>query len=69
MVENKLPFSKDVFINRPHMFGGDSYQFWKVGMKIFIKSIDRQILDDIINGSFAPKYMVNNEFLDKPWSD
>jgi len=41
MVENILPFTEGDSINRPPMFSGVNYQFWKVGRKIFIESIDR----------------------------
>jgi len=30
MAKNKLPFAKVSSINRPHIFGGINYQFWKV---------------------------------------
>jgi len=69
MVENKWPFAEGASINRPPMFGGVNYQFWKVRMKIFIDSISGSIWDAIINGPFILKHMVNNEFVEKPWFD
>jgi len=51
----KLPFGKGASINRPPLFCGLHYQFWKVRMKIFVKSIDRGIWYAIVNGPFVPK--------------
>jgi len=39
----KLPFGKGASINKPTLFYGVNYQFWKVIMKYFVKSIDRGI--------------------------
>jgi len=39
MAENN-PFVEGASINRPSMYGGLNYQFYKVRMKIFIESID-----------------------------
>jgi len=52
MVEGKLPFGEGASINRPHLFSGVNYQFWKIRMKIFIESLDRGIWDAIINCLF-----------------
>ena len=50
------------------MFSGINYQFWKIKMKIFIESIDQGICDAIINGPYAPKHIVENVQVDKPWT-
>jgi len=68
MVENKLPFVEGASIHRPPMFSGINYQFWKIMMKIFIKSIDQGIWDAIINGPYTPKHTVENVQVDKPWT-
>jgi len=52
----KLPFGEGASINKPPLFCGLNYQFWKVRMKIFVESIDRGIWNAIINGSFVPKF-------------
>jgi len=52
----KLPFGEGASINRSPLFCGLNYQFWKVKMKIFVESIDRGILDAIVNGPFIPKF-------------
>jgi len=54
MAENKLPFVKGASINRPPMFCGYNYQFWKVRMRTFIESIDLGAWDAITKGPFVP---------------
>ena len=56
---NKLPFEEGASINRPPLFCGVNYQFWKVRMRIFVESIDKGIWDAIKNGHFIP--MIENE--------
>ncbi|XP_068486725.1 uncharacterized protein [Phaseolus vulgaris] len=65
---DKLPFGKGASINRPPLFCGVNYQFWKVRMKIFVESIDKGIWNAIKYGPFIP--MVENEkvIYEKPWS-
>ena len=43
MFEFKMPFAEGVSINRPPMFGGVNYAFWKIRMKFFMESIDMGI--------------------------
>jgi len=72
MAEGKLPFGGGASINRPSLFSGINYQFWKIRMKIFIESLDRGIWDAIVNGPFIPKTVVDEVTIDKPcseWSD
>jgi len=52
---DKLPFGEGAFVNRPPLFGGLNYQFWKVRMKIFMHSTDKGIWEAIENGSFIPQ--------------
>jgi len=59
MAKNKLPFAKGASIYRPPMFFGVNYQFWKVGMKIFIESIYRGVWNAIVNGPYIPMSIVN----------
>ncbi|WVY99469.1 hypothetical protein V8G54_025539 [Vigna mungo] len=42
-------------INRPPLFTGENYAFWKVRMQIFIKSIDIDIWEAVVHGPFEPK--------------
>jgi len=59
MAENRLPFAEGASINRPSMFSGVNYQFWKVRMRIFIESIDRGIWNVIVNGPYVPMHVVD----------
>lgn len=54
----KLPFGEGVSINRPPLFCGLNYQFWKVRMKIFVE----------LNGPFIPMFEKDDVFFEKPWS-
>ena len=64
----KLSFGEGASINRPPLFCGLNYQFWKVRMKIFVESLDRGIWDAIENGPFIPKLIKDGVFIEKPWS-
>jgi len=61
----KLSFGEDAVINRPPFLCGLNYQFWKVGMKIFVESIDRGIWDAIVNGPFIPMFEKDDVFIEK----
>ena len=54
----KLPFGEGASINRPPLFCGLNYQFWKVRMKIFVEFLDKGIWDAIENGPFIPKLVI-----------
>ena len=69
MAEGKLPFGEGASINRPPLFSGVNYQFWKIQMKIFIESLDRGIWDAIVNGPYIPKTVIDGTAVDKPWSE
>jgi len=69
MAKNKLPFVEGASINRPPMFSGVNYQFWKVRTKIFIESIDRGIWNATINGSFIPMHVVDGVHVAKPFDE
>jgi len=57
MAENKLPFAEGASIHRPPMFCCLNYPFWKIRMQIFTESIDKRILDAIVNRPYTPKYL------------
>jgi len=69
MAENKLLFEKVASINRPPIFCGVNYQFWKVRMRIFIESFDRGVWDAILSGLFIPKVVIVGQCANKQWSD
>jgi len=63
---DKLLFEEGAFINRPPLFCGVNYKFWKVRMKIFVKSIDKGIWDAIKNGHFVPMLENDKVICEKP---
>jgi len=68
MAENRLPFVEGASINRPPMFCGVNYQFWKVRMRIFIESIHRGIWN-VINGPYVPMHVVDGVSAVKPFDE
>jgi len=51
----KLLFGEGVSINKTPLFCEMNYQFWKIRMKFFVESVDREIMDAITNDPFIPK--------------
>ena len=64
----KLPFGEGDSINRPPLFCGLNYQFWKVRMKISVESLDKGIWDAIENDPFIPKFEKDGSSIEKAWS-
>jgi len=62
------PFGEGASRNRPPLFCGLNYQFWKVRAKIFVKSLDKGLWDAIENGPFIPKLEKDGVSIEKPWS-
>jgi len=69
MSEFKIPFVEGASINRPSMFGGVNYAFWKIRMKIFMESIDMGIWDLVANGPLVPMQVDKEETVKNPWSE
>ena len=63
----KLPFREGASINRPPLFCGLNYQFWKVRMKIFVESLDKEFWDAIENDPFIPTFEKEGASIEKPW--
>jgi len=63
---DKLSFGEGASINRPPLFCGVNYQFWKVRMKIFMHSTDKGIWETIENGPFIPQVKRDEVLIDKP---
>ena len=61
-------FSEGVSINRPPLFAGENYLFWKIRMKIFLESIDMGVWDAIVNGPFIPMHTINNVHVEKDFN-
>ena len=58
---DKMPFGEGTSINKPPLFCGVNYQFWKVRMNIFIHSIE--------NGPFVPQVKKDDVLVDIPSSE
>nr|KYP47331.1 hypothetical protein KK1_031061 [Cajanus cajan] len=72
MVSTNFLFSEGNSINRPPIFNGEGYHYWKSRMQIFIEAIDLNIWDSVENGPFIPTIVVGNEIRNLPkdqWSD
>ncbi|XP_068461686.1 uncharacterized protein [Phaseolus vulgaris] len=63
---DKLPFRGGASINRLPLFCGVNYQFWKVRMKIFMRSTNKEIWEAIENYPFIPQVKKDVLFVDKP---
>jgi len=59
MVGQNQTFAKGASINRPPLFTGENYPLWKVRMQIFLESVDKYILDVVLNGPCVPVNVVN----------
>ena len=51
------------------MFNGMNYAFWKIRMKIFMKSIDALIWEAGVHGPYVPMQVVKDEEVVKPRSE
>ena len=72
MTSFKFPFPEGNSINRPLVFNGEGYHYWKTRMQIFIEVIDLNIWEAIEIGSYIPTMMVGNKTIEKPrdqWSE
>ena len=72
MSEFKVFFAEGSSINRPPMFNGMNYAFWKIRMKIFMESIDSCIWEAVDHGPYVPMQVVKDEEVVKPrfeWSE
>ena len=59
-------------INRPSIFNGVGYHYWKTRMQIFIKAIDLNIWEAIEIGSYIPTMVAGSKTIEKPreeWSE
>ncbi|XP_038988317.1 uncharacterized protein LOC103698532 isoform X2 [Phoenix dactylifera] len=64
--------SKGQFTNRPPLFNGTNYTYWKAKMRIFIQAQDYDVWSIIINGPYIPTHIVDNiaiPKLEKDWDN
>ena len=72
MASSNFPFLEGNSINRPLVFNGEGYHYWKTRMQIFIEAIDLNIWEVIEIGPFIPTMVVGNATIEKPreeWDD
>ena len=69
MSEFNVLFAEGSAVNRPPMFNGLNYAFWKVRMRIFMESIDALIWEAVVNGPYVPMQIVKDEQVEKPRSE
>ncbi|BAT89667.1 hypothetical protein VIGAN_06068300 [Vigna angularis var. angularis] len=60
-------YAEGASINRPPLFTGDNYAFWKVRMEIFMGSVDRGIWEAVLNGPYIPKRTIDGVEVEKPY--
>ena len=72
MASANFLFPEGNSINRPPIFNGEGYHYWKTRMKIFIEAIDLNIWEAIEIGPYVPTMVVGNTTREKPrenWSE
>ena len=52
--------------NRPPLFNGSNYTYWKARMKIFIQALDYDMWSIIVNGPHTPTKIIDGEESTKP---
>jgi len=61
-------FAEGASINRPPLFVGENYPFWKIRIKLFLESINKEVWDAVVNGPFIPMKIVNDKTIPKEFS-
>ena len=69
MSEFKVLFAEGSVVNRPPMFSGMNYAFWKIRMQIFMESIDALIWEAVVHGPYVPMQVVKDGEVVKPRSE
>lgn len=57
--------NKRYFLNTLPPFNGARFEIWKVVFRIFIRSIDFELRENLINEMFMPTHQTNGEVVDK----
>jgi len=65
MAWNQLSFAKGESINRPPLFCGLNFSFWKVRMNNFMESVNRGIWQAMVNDYAIPTQVVDNKTIEK----
>ena len=56
-------------INRPPLFDGVGYAYWKARMKILIQGVGLKVWDAVISGPYVPTPEVDGKTVNKPMAD
>ena len=59
-------------INRPPVFNGEGYAYWKTCMRIFIEAVDLDVQDAVENGPFVLTHILDGRKIEKlrdEWTD
>ena len=65
MASSKYLFPEGNSINRPPIFNGVGYHYWKTCMQIFIEAIDLNIWEAIEIGPYIPTMVTGNTTIEK----
>ena len=66
MASSNFSFTEGNSINRPIMFNGEGYHYWKARMQIFIEAIDLKIWEAIEFDPFIPTMVERKTTIKKP---
>jgi len=66
MASANFLFPEGNSINRPPIFNGEGYHYWKTQMQIFIEAIDLNIWEAIEVGPYVPTVVAGNATIEKP---
>ena len=58
--------------NRPPLFNGSNYTYWKAQIKIFIQALDYDMWSIIVNGPHTPTKIIDgmeSTKLEKEWDE
>ena len=69
MAQSNYLFPEGNSINRPPIFNGVGYHYWKTHMQIFIEAIDLNVWDEIEVGPYIPTMVAGNATIEKPMED
>ena len=69
MASTNFLFPEGNSINRPPMFNGEGYHYWKTRMQIFIEAIDLNIWEAIEQGPYVPSIIAGSATIEKPRAD
>ena len=69
MASSNYLFPEGNSINRPPIFNGVGYHYWKTRMQIFIEAIDLNIWEAIEQGPYVPSIIAGSATIEKPRAD